>query len=161
MSNPQLQTLGLSLVALSLLPMSVPQHLRPTKLYHFLLRLSPFLLLAHLVSRTSLHCPTSLLPKYPIIYSNVSRLLASEVSKTGVVVVGEHQVKGETYRYLRADHSILGGLWVGAAKDALRRERKSEMVEEYEVVRRAESIYVSSHSPPRRRDRRNSSRSSG
>lgn len=59
-------------------------------------------------------------------------------------MVGEHETRGQTFRYLRADHSILGGVWIGAARNELQHETKSIIVDDEEAVRRAESIYVSS-----------------
>jgi len=51
-----------------------------------------------------------------------------------------------TFRFLRADHSLLGGLWVGPSRAELRRVRRRDgrggEPDEREVVRRAESIYV-------------------
>lgn len=50
-------------------------------------------------------------------------------------------------RYLRADHSLLGGLWIGASRDQVVAEMEASgislwaKVDEVEVVRRAESIY--------------------
>jgi len=67
-----------------------------------------------------------------------------------MISVGEHTIaapngaEGYRFRYLRADHSLLGGLWTGVSEMELKRMR-SEVTEE-EVVQRAESIYVSSHS---------------
>lgn len=63
--------------------------------------------------------------------------------------MGEEEARGQVFRYLRADHSILGGLWVGPARDALREMLSEEIgggamdVVEKDVVERAESIYVS------------------
>jgi hypothetical protein len=65
-----------------------------------------------------------------------------------MISVGEHTIaapngaEGYRFRYLRADHSLLGGLWTGVSEMELKRMR-SEVTEE-EVVQRAESIYVSS-----------------
>ncbi|GAA5948651.1 hypothetical protein JCM3765_004958 [Sporobolomyces pararoseus] len=99
--------------------------------------------LAHSVATSSTHCPTSLrlvpLPK------SSSHILASKKSSTGVIVVGEQEIPGPNgaegyrFRYLRADHSLLGGLWTGVSEMELKRMR-SEVTED-EVVKRAESIY--------------------
>jgi hypothetical protein len=34
-------------------------------------------------------------------------------SVTGLIQVGENKVEGQSYRWLRADHSLLGGRWSG------------------------------------------------
>lgn len=51
------------------------------------------------------------------------------------------------FRYLRADHSLLGGLWVGPAREALLEDKHpvglSEDYLEEKSVQTAESIYVS------------------
>ena len=41
-------------------------------------------------------------------------LLARSASVTGTIVVGEYVNYG--FRFLRADHSLLGGRWIGDAK---------------------------------------------
>lgn len=77
-----------------------------------------------------------------------SRILASSRSKTGWITVGEHKTQDMWFRYLRADHSLLGGLWIEPAKDQLlldaRWQRASPFELETEAVRVAESIYVGS-----------------
>ncbi|GAA6048483.1 hypothetical protein JCM3770_003780 [Rhodotorula araucariae] len=98
--------------------------------------------LAHLTARASSHCPSSR-PALP------RGVLAAQKSVTGWVVVGEDTLPGGvggaphggdyTFRYLRADHSLLGGLWIGPSRDQLR--MRGAKVDEAEVVRRAESIY--------------------
>lgn len=114
-------------------------------------RLSLFALvlaLIHNVAQSSTHCPTSsrTLPSP----TSTSRILASTQSLTGVIAVGEQEVpgpngeRGYRFRYLRADHSLLGGLWTGVSEMELKRMRST--VTEAEVVKRAESIYVSSRS---------------
>ncbi|GAA5978870.1 hypothetical protein JCM5350_004852 [Sporobolomyces pararoseus] len=98
---------------------------------------------AHIVATSSTHCPTStrLLP----LPTPSSHILATQKSLTGVIVVGEQEIPGPNgaegyrFRYLRADHSLLGGLWTGVCEMELKRLR-SEVTEE-EVVQRAESIY--------------------
>jgi hypothetical protein len=40
------------------------------------------------------------------------RVLASTHSVTGLLLVGENVEQG--FRFLRADHSLLGGRWVGS-----------------------------------------------
>ncbi|GAA5926024.1 hypothetical protein JCM10213_007349 [Rhodosporidiobolus nylandii] len=114
--------------------------------------LASLLLLAHLTALTSSHCPTS--PSSLPPPSSKSRVLSSRLSTTGWIVVGEQSVPvpgggGDememTFRYLRADHSLLGGLWVGPSRWELEREQRARggrgEVTEQEVVRRAESIY--------------------
>lgn len=41
------------------------------------------------------------------------RVLSRVQSSSGLIVVGENHAKGAGYRYLRADHSLLGGRWIG------------------------------------------------
>ena len=53
--------------------------------------------------------------KAPYVRGNVT-ILSSKQSVTGVIVVGETPRGGEDYsrmRYLRASHSLLGGVWIG------------------------------------------------
>ncbi|BGP00201.1 spermine synthase [Rhodotorula toruloides] len=103
--------------------------------------LAPVLALAHAVALTTSHCPTSTSQLPPGV-------LASRRSVTGWITVGEHVVPSPdgsnerdlTLRYLRADHSLLGGLWVGPSRDMLKMQFGGEPTEE-EVVKRAESIY--------------------
>ena len=61
-------------------------------------------------------------PSYPL------RILSVERSVTGLIVVGQGQIvqpsehdsgSAHTIRYLRASHSILGGVWVSAADTEL------------------------------------------
>ncbi|KAL7342588.1 S-adenosyl-L-methionine-dependent methyltransferase, partial [Rhodotorula toruloides] len=99
------------------------------------------LALAHAVALTSSHCPSSPSTLPPGI-------LASRCSTTGWITVGEHVMPSPdgsterdlTLRYLRADHSLLGGLWVGPSRDMLKMQYGVEPSSE-ETVRRAESIY--------------------
>ncbi|BGP32808.1 hypothetical protein JCM10296v2_004592 [Rhodotorula toruloides] len=99
------------------------------------------LALAHSVALTSSHCPSSSSHLPPDV-------LASRRSVTGWITVAEHVMPSPdgsnerdwTLRYLRADHSLLGGLWVGPSRDMLKMQYGTEPSEE-EVVRRAESIY--------------------
>ncbi|KDE04110.1 hypothetical protein MVLG_05403 [Microbotryum lychnidis-dioicae p1A1 Lamole] len=71
------------------------------------------------------------------------RILASQQSITGRVVVGETMVHNLTLRYLRVDHSLLGGLWMMPAKQDMATGRPSRSaVDDVEAeLRRAESIY--------------------
>lgn len=109
------------------------------------------LLAAYLTSLTSNHCPTSVLrPTFlPSPNPPSSPILASKKSLTGWVVVAEHDSDGYLFRYLRADHSLLGGLWVGPAREEVIRRMQElkvnmwEKVDENAVVGTAESIYVS------------------
>ncbi|GAA5977940.1 hypothetical protein JCM11641_004339 [Rhodosporidiobolus odoratus] len=121
-----------------------------------LVRTSAFaslLILAQPTALTSTHCPTSL--PHPVLgltqVSGNSRTLTSRKSTTGWIVVGEQTVPpltpeqggmDMTFRYLRADHSLLGGLWVGPSRNEMQ-ARKGPAVEvsEKDVIQRAESIY--------------------
>jgi len=157
LASEQLQIQGLFLVFVSLFAthpalQKVPRsqhrphhHSRyPNSLFARLSFFALVLALAHKVAQFSSHCPTSshLLPSP----TSSSHILASTKSLTGVIVVGEQQVPGPNgedgyrFRYLRADHSLLGGLWTGVSEMELKRMRS--MVTEEEVVKRAESIYV-------------------
>ncbi|GAA6006017.1 hypothetical protein JCM11491_004091 [Sporobolomyces phaffii] len=99
--------------------------------------------LAHSVASTSSHCPTSHRIVPPP--SKSGHILASTQSNTGVIVVGEQEIPGPNgssgyrFRYLRADHSLLGGLWTGVSEMEL--HRMGLDANEVEVVKRAESIY--------------------
>lgn len=151
----QLQIHGLFLVFIALFAThlslhKIPRsHHRPQPTSRTLLSrivlFSLALALAHSVASSSSHCPTS--PRTLPSPTSTSRIIASEKSLTGTIVVGEQEISGPNgaegyrFRYLRADHSLLGGLWTGVSENELKRMR-SEVTEE-EVVKRAESIYVS------------------
>ena len=74
-------------------------------------------------------------------------LLASRPGVTGRITVGEFQAKGQWLRYLRADHSLLGGLWVGPSRDIIIEEMKAaevslwDDIDEKAVIERSESVY--------------------
>lgn len=62
----------------------------------------------------------------------------------------ENKNNGKNWiRYLRCDHSFLGGIWIGPSRDEVVEDMKDrgvslwDKVDEKEVVRRAETIYVS------------------
>ncbi|BGP56049.1 hypothetical protein JCM8202v2_003658 [Rhodotorula sphaerocarpa] len=100
-------------------------------------------LLAHGAAQFSHHCPTS--PPYP----PSSGILASRKSTTGWISVGEYSFPTQDadgpalpMRYLRADHSLLGGLWVGESRETLAHTQGTHhALDAKEVVRRAETIY--------------------
>ncbi|CAH7669562.1 hypothetical protein PPACK8108_LOCUS4195 [Phakopsora pachyrhizi] len=79
------------------------------------------------------------------------KLLARRSSLTGLILVGELQPAGEgsELRFLRCDHSLLGGIWIGPARRAVRarlaKDHLSSLTsgEELEIqaTREAESIY--------------------
>ncbi|GAA5973491.1 hypothetical protein JCM21900_001812 [Sporobolomyces salmonicolor] len=152
-----LQTQGLALVAISLFAARAytprpprSRNTSPAQLQHFdscALRLSIFvgvLALAQLVAQSSTHCPTS--PRALPSPTSSSHVLAAKKSTTGWVVVGEQSVPGPNgaegyrFRFLRADHSLLGGLWTGVSELELKKKRWGRVTEE-EIVQRAESIY--------------------
>lgn len=152
----QLQIHGILLSALALLspssePRKIPRSSRHPSPAHQLAH-SPFSIrlfalfslvaVAHFAAQFSTHCPTS-----PSL-SAVDGVLASRKSVTGWISVGEYDVPGPdgddvlTMRYLRADHSLLGGLWVGRSRTELAHRTGSRgPVTEKEVVRNAESIF--------------------
>ncbi|GAA5987962.1 hypothetical protein JCM10908_007291 [Rhodotorula pacifica] len=149
-----LQTHGVLLSTIALLspspePRKVPrsaQHPQPPRtLAHSspfarLASLGAILALAHFVARFSTHCLTSPSP------TTETGLEASRRSVTGWISVGEYDLPSQqgnlTMRYLRADHSLLGGLWIGPSRAELAAASiPHHAVEEEEVVRRAESIY--------------------
>ncbi|GAA5876242.1 hypothetical protein JCM16303_007067 [Sporobolomyces ruberrimus] len=122
------------------------RHQSPSRSRSLTVRLILFavaLALAHFVATSSSHCPTSQRLVPPPTTS--SRILASKKSLTGYISVGEQEVPGPNgatgyrFRYLRADHSLLGGLWTGVSEMELR--RSGSRVTEEEIVKRAESIY--------------------
>lgn len=151
----QLQIHGIVLSALALLspssePRKVPRSSQPphptqqiahSPLPSRLFALVSLVALAHFAARFSTHCPTS-----PATSAETG-LLSSRKSVTGWISVGEYDVPGPdgdalTMRYLRADHSLLGGLWVGRSRTELAyRTGSREPVAEKEVVRNAESIF--------------------
>ena len=79
--------------------------------------------------------------KGPYVRGNVT-ILSSKQSITGVIVVGETSQGGEDYsrmRYLRASHSLLGGVWI--------KERAASMdgsVSTYDAAgnRLGDSVYI-------------------
>lgn len=56
-------------------------------------------------------CSHPSLPLTVTSHNHTVTLLARSDSVTGTIVVGEY--KNESYRFLRADHSLLGGQWIG------------------------------------------------
>ncbi|TIB74010.1 S-adenosyl-L-methionine-dependent methyltransferase [Wallemia mellicola] len=77
--------------------------------------------------------PREAVPGHPI--------LDRTQSVTGQIIVGEDLNQG--FRYMRADHSLLGGLWVGPSKDALLNQygQDADLNDEL-VVKNSESIYT-------------------
>lgn len=120
-----------------------PQQIAHSPLPSRLFALVSLVALAHFAARFSTHCPTS-----PSLSAG-DGLLASRKSVTGWISVGEHDMPGLgsdddhlTMRYLRADHSLLGGLWVGRSRRELeRRKAARQEATEKDVVRNAEAIY--------------------
>ncbi|KAI5476429.1 spermine synthase [Pseudohyphozyma bogoriensis] len=123
-------------------------HAWPTALSARLTILVLTFILAYSTSLTSNHCPMSILRPAFLLSTNTntstSRLLATKPSVTGVVVVGEEVINGDWARYLRVDHSFLGGLWIGIARDAVLEGwmGRGEEAMEKEAVRVAESVYT-------------------
>lgn len=120
--------------------------LRPSSL-PFLL---PLLALLLIPSRTS---PSSVHPYHVSRSSPSHRLLARRHSLTGLVSVGEVALSpldplDSVVRYLRADHSLLGGTWIGPKRRQVREElgfgEGEEGGEEVEkrAVEEAESVYA-------------------
>ncbi|TIB34527.1 hypothetical protein E3P84_01771 [Wallemia ichthyophaga] len=68
-------------------------------------------------------------------------ILARTQSVTGQIIIGEDAAQG--FRYMRADHSLLGGLWVGPSKESLINQygNKADLSDEV-VVNNSESIYT-------------------
>lgn len=160
LSPIQLQAHGLALVLVATTrttlfqPSATPFSLNP-RIRSLLLATTAAL--AVLTSLTSTHCPLSpLRPSFlPALTAPKSPILASRKSLTGWITVGEAESGGHVFRYLRADHSLLGGLWVGPARKEVidkmieMKVRMWDKVDENAVVGTAESIYVS----PSTRDR--------
>ncbi|KAH9814964.1 S-adenosyl-L-methionine-dependent methyltransferase, partial [Melampsora americana] len=50
-----------------------------------------------------------------------TNLISRRLSKTGLISVGEFRdlQSNEVFRYLRSDHSILGGIWIGPALNSI------------------------------------------
>ncbi|GAA5854132.1 hypothetical protein JCM8547_008240 [Rhodosporidiobolus lusitaniae] len=143
------------------LPSSSRLPSQQTSLRLRILTLGSILALTLLSSLLSTHCPTSpssLSPSLTLPFSrrpssSSSRILASRRSVTGWITVAEAgipvpELDGEemVFRYLRADHSLLGGLWVGPRRRELLEKKKEEgddeEVGDEEVVRTAETIYT-------------------
>lgn len=78
--------------------------------------------------------------------------LASRQSTTGRISVVEYDMdgKGSWVRALKADHSLLGGLWIGPARQQVLRQTKkstaqADLADEIEAVKMAQSIYSTFH----------------
>ncbi|KAH9455029.1 hypothetical protein Pst134EA_022507 [Puccinia striiformis f. sp. tritici] len=74
--------------------------------------------------------------------------VARRLSTTGMILVGElTQDNGSQFRFMRCDHSLLGGIWIGMARqEILKRSDQSNitMTEdelEIQAIQEAESIY--------------------
>lgn len=97
------------------------------------------LLLAPSLREPQLHLPMAI----------ESRVLARRTSVTGRISVLEHQITPEhMIRVLRADHSLLGGIWLSAAREqtrALLSDEERQRLGDEEIERRsivsADSIY--------------------
>ncbi|KAG8850242.1 hypothetical protein FRB96_000474 [Tulasnella sp. 330] len=93
-------------------------------------------------SQSNRPCTT---PIYPYVSGKKGevRVLASANSVTGRIVVAENMKDG--FRYLRCDHSILGGVWLGEDKIAALSSTKEKIVPAGGVdligTRLGESIY--------------------
>ena len=69
--------------------------------------------------------------------SGLLRVLSSTPSVTGRIVVAEDYKHG--FRFLRADHSLLGGVWIG--NKAVLKDRDSVMVVAQDGANIGDSIY--------------------
>lgn len=76
------------------------------------------LVLPALTAVVSLSLPPTATVGFPYVRGNLTkgapisvRVLARTYSVTGLILVAEHVE--EQFRFLRADHSILGGRWIG------------------------------------------------
>jgi len=74
--------------------------------------------------------------------------LARRLSSTGMVLVGELTLEnGSQFRFLRCDHSLLGGIWIGLAREeVLKRSSQSSRAMtadeiDLQATQEAESIY--------------------
>ncbi|OAV96654.1 hypothetical protein, variant 1 [Puccinia triticina 1-1 BBBD Race 1] len=73
--------------------------------------------------------------------------LARRLSATGMVLVGElTQENGSQFRFMRCDHSLLGGIWIGLARqNILKRSAATHTLTadqlEIQAIQEAESIY--------------------
>ena len=65
------------------------------------------------------------------------RILSSEPSVTGRIVVGEDYNHG--FRFLRADHSLLGGVWIG--DKAVKMDEGALFVRDKQGTKLGDSIY--------------------
>lgn len=71
------------------------------------------------------------------------RLLFSRRSATGWIVVGEQAAHDTSFRYLRADHSLLGGLWVDPARNQLAHDKgvPPSAISDEDAVEEADTIF--------------------
>lgn len=69
--------------------------------------------------------------------SGLLRILSSEQSVTGRIVVAEDYNHG--FRFLRADHSLLGGVWIG--EKTVKMERDAPFVRDMSGAKLGDSIY--------------------
>lgn len=124
-------------------PKSIRVKQRQHSLIIFILILIAYLLLPG---------PKSLCEDVPSDFNKLTkspnRILARRQSVTGLVIVAEHTVAetGEEFRYLRCDHSLLGGLWTGPTRRMIIEQAKGSSLDETELEKRvtdqAESIYA-------------------
>ncbi|EJD07975.1 S-adenosyl-L-methionine-dependent methyltransferase [Fomitiporia mediterranea MF3/22] len=83
--------------------------------------------------------PPMAIRSLPYAHSNgLLRILSSTPSVTGRIVVGEDKTHG--FRFLRADHSLLGGVWIGD-KYLGKMDDGAEFVRDKDGVKLGESIY--------------------
>lgn len=66
------------------------------------------------------------------------RILSSTPSVTGHIVVAENYIHG--FRFLRADHSLLGGVWIGNDK-IIKMDNEIEVSRDKDGVKLGDSIY--------------------
>lgn len=123
----------------------------PLKFSHlmaYLVLVSSILVIGHrfTVPRTTPPIP------WPRPDTQSPRILASRQSTTGRVAVVEYDMdgRGSWIRALKADHSLLGGLWIGPARQQVLRQTKKDaaqanLADEIEAVKIAQSIYSTFH----------------
>ncbi|KAH8115415.1 S-adenosyl-L-methionine-dependent methyltransferase [Phellopilus nigrolimitatus] len=87
----------------------------------------------------ALSLPPTRLHSLPYVHPNgLLRILSSTPSVTGRIIVGEDYTHG--FRFLRADHSLLGGVWIGDNHLA-KMDKDAVYARDKNNVRLGDSIY--------------------
>lgn len=108
---------------------------KTSRRHHFLLSLT----VSVLVTLPALFYPPIRFQQPPFTHESGSlRVLSSTPSTTGQIIVAEDFERG--FRYLRADHSLLGGVWLGP-KHLVRQDGDTKFLQDKSGTYLGDSIY--------------------